>query len=660
MLMIKASSGSRCQGAELVEERQRLQKMVETEPKLFVIQGDVYEVEKLVGVKTVKGKRLYRVRWRGYGKESDTLEPEENLFSCKDMIEDLEAKLKERHERKKGKKLLKTQAISKEPINTEAEVNKMATATWQATEIQPIGAHSKDTFWRDFDEGKITVAGAVYEKDMYSKVKERAARTNNSGEPSKSGETSPQKENPPPPLCPKVLLKRKPCNRTTDSLGFKSPLKKPISLQVRKRKKYDVLRDYRRRKSRIHRKRNIDENGRHKLLKSLAKHDSFSVENGLSSSNILQELLINDEKGTTFPEYVLNSLKSESEKMNCVFKNNCKDSSCGEVLGTDGRKSQSLICKISMQENSMTAYPAFSQRSGRVNQLHQNEAGTRMNIMVAKMFSSLIDGIVNEKLEKVERFCKNGYIVNCCRGDGTTALMVAAHLGRYYSTRILLKANAHKDKQNQKGETALMLACKNKHSEVVKLLLEHGANFALTNSDGVNVLKISNQCGNQTTMHNILIEHIVRVVSKFESEARLLIDPIAQIKYALFPIQCFSLNEGPVYSINFHHHVKLESPEKNGNQNLLFIAHSTFHEKAVHCQFDVESVIYNVTINGIKQDTFEDVSSVFKVTGLQNGSNRVSITTVHSPQSEVKLIVCAYKVHRTVVCFPSQKLKGDF
>lgn len=34
---------------------------------------------------------------------------------------------------------------------------------------------------------------------------------------------------------------------------------------------------------------------------------------------------------------------------------------------------------------------------------------------------------------------------------------------------------------------------------------------------------------------------------------------------------------------------------------------------------------------------FQDVSSVFKVTGLQNGSNKVSITAVHSPQSEVSL-----------------------
>lgn len=53
---------------------------------------------------------------------------------------------------------------------------------------------------------------------------------------------------------------------------------------------------------------------------------------------------------------------------------------------------------------------------------------------------------------------------------------------------------------------------------------------------------------------------IHRIVSEFEERARSVIEHVAEIKYALFPIQCFSLNEGPKYSINFHHHVKLESP----------------------------------------------------------------------------------------------------
>lgn len=641
-----------------------MEKMVETEPKLFLIQGDVYEVEKLVDFKIVKGQKLYRVRWRGYGRESDTMEPEENLLSCKDMILDLEKKMRERGQKRKNKKLFKPQICTKElRSSVTSDCNKILkdATTWQATEVHPSGTNSKDTFWRDFDEGKISVSGTVYDKDMYSKVKERAeraARTINVSDGHKNLETG-QKENPLPPLCPKVVLKRKPVNRiSSESLSYKSSFKvKPMGLQIRKRKKYDVLRDYRKRKSRIHRKRNLNENRRRKMI--YRNSDKSDHEYGQSSSNILQELLINDElKGSVLPDYVLNSSNSdscESKVKDMRIKLQRDSSTLEEMMKGEGRKN-SLMCKISMQD-AMKSYNQGMRKDER-NSSYRNSAS--MDATIRKVFSSMIDAVVNDHLEKVERLCKNNCVVNCCQEDGTTALMVASQLGHYFATKALLKANAHKDKQDKKGETALMMACKNGHAQIAKLLLEHGANFALTNAEGINVLRIVNQYASQPKIHDILIEHIVRVVSQFESGARLQVRHIAQIKYALFPIQCFSLNEGPKYSIYFHHHVKLESPEKNGNQNLLFIARATISTNSVLCQFDADTLVHHISINGVKQDLFsENISSVFKVTGLKNGSNKVSIATAHYPESELKLIVCAYKVHRSMLCFPTQKLKSE-
>ncbi|GFY42040.1 uncharacterized protein TNIN_14001 [Trichonephila inaurata madagascariensis] len=657
--------------------------MVDTEPKLFLLQEDVYEVEKLVAVKIVKGQKLYRVRWRGYGKDSDTLEPEENLLSCKDMILDLEKKIRERHQKRKNKKLFKPQICTKELRSSKnnicsrpfpsslmesdfmrvtSDCNKIwkDASTWQATEVHPSGTNSKDTFWRDFDEGKISVSGTVYDKDMYSKVKERAeraARTINLSEGHKNLEIA-QKENPMPPLCPKVVLKRKPVNRTSsESLMYKSSFKvKPMGLQIRKRKKYDVLRDYRKRKSRIHRKRNLDENGQRKMI--YRNSDKSDHEYGQNSSNILQELLINEElKSSVLPDYVLNSSKSDScgSKVKDMRIKLQRDSTCEEMMKGEGRKN-SLMCKISMQD-AMKSYNQGMKKDER-NSSHRNS--TNMDATIRKVFSSMIDAVVNDHLEKVERLCKNNCVINCCQEDGTTALMVASQLGHYFATKALLKANAHKDKQNKRGETALMMACKNGHAQIAKLLLEHGANFALTNAEGINVLRIVNQYASQPKIHDILIEHIVKVVSQFESSARLQVRHIAQIKYALFPIQCFSLNEGPKYSIYFHHHVKLESPEKNGNQNLLFIARTTINTSSVLCQFDTDTLVHHISINGVKQDLFsENISSVFKVTGLKNGSNKVSIATAHYPESELKLIVCAYKVHRSMLGFPTQKLKSE-
>ncbi|GBN18997.1 hypothetical protein AVEN_190386-1 [Araneus ventricosus] len=585
-------------------------KMVETEPKLFLIQGDVYEVEKLVAVKIVKGQKLYRVRWRGYGRDSDTMEPEENLLSCKDMILDLEKKIRNRHERRKNKKSFRPQVTPKElRSSVTSDCNKILkdATTWQATEVHPSGPNSKDTFWRDFDEGKISVSGTVYDKDMYSKVKERAERgvrtiaLMDGGKMLEPG----QKENPTPLLCPKVVLKRKPINRTSnESLSYKSSFKvKPVGLQIRKRKKYDVLRDYRKRKSRIHRRRNLDENGRRKLaFRSSDKADSHTMECGQSSSNILQELLINDElKGSLRPDYILNSSKIDnntSKVKDMKIKLQRESSAHEEMVKGEGRKNP-LVCKISLQD----VVFSYKKDEGKP----RKSSFSNMDAAIRKMFFSLLDAVASDRLDQVERLCNNNYVINCCKEDGTTALMIAAEAGRYFIAKALLKANAHKDRQNIKGETALMMACKNGHSQIAKLLLEHGANFALTNSDGINVLRIVNQYVTHPKIHDILIEHIVRVVSQFESGARSQVKHIAQIKYALFPIQCFSLNEGPKYSIHFHYHWKLESPEKNGNQNLLFIARAAINTSSVQCQFDADTLVHNIFINGVKQDLFNQI-----------------------------------------------------
>lgn len=46
----------------------------------------IEKVENIVGHKTVKGKLLYQIRWKGYSKDSDTWEPEDTL-SCPDIIQ---------------------------------------------------------------------------------------------------------------------------------------------------------------------------------------------------------------------------------------------------------------------------------------------------------------------------------------------------------------------------------------------------------------------------------------------------------------------------------------------------------------------------------------------------------------------------------------------
>ena len=49
--------------------------------------------------------------------------------------------------------------------------------------------------------------------------------------------------------------------------------------------------------------------------------------------------------------------------------------------------------------------------------------------------------------------------------------------------------------QEKDGESALIIAVRNGHTEVVKVLLEYGADMNLRNKDGLSALIISNQQG---------------------------------------------------------------------------------------------------------------------------------------------------------------------
>ncbi|XP_040844280.1 M-phase phosphoprotein 8-like isoform X2 [Ochotona curzoniae] len=47
---------------------------------------DVFEVEKILDMKTEGGRVLYKVRWKGYASEDDTWEPEVHLEDCKEVL----------------------------------------------------------------------------------------------------------------------------------------------------------------------------------------------------------------------------------------------------------------------------------------------------------------------------------------------------------------------------------------------------------------------------------------------------------------------------------------------------------------------------------------------------------------------------------------------
>merc|ERR1719186_2043535 len=46
-----------------------------------------YEVEKIVDNRRHRGIKQFRVKWKGYGDDMNTWEPEANLVDCKEMLQ---------------------------------------------------------------------------------------------------------------------------------------------------------------------------------------------------------------------------------------------------------------------------------------------------------------------------------------------------------------------------------------------------------------------------------------------------------------------------------------------------------------------------------------------------------------------------------------------
>ena len=95
--------------------------------------------------------------------------------------------------------------------------------------------------------------------------------------------------------------------------------------------------------------------------------------------------------------------------------------------------------------------------------------------------------------------------VNAMNNEGVTALMCASSQGHTEIVRMLLEKGAEVNAPNvHDGETALMAASESGRAEVVSLLLENGANLNATNDDGETALMIASKNGRADVLSLLL------------------------------------------------------------------------------------------------------------------------------------------------------------
>jgi len=98
----------------------------------------------------------------------------------------------------------------------------------------------------------------------------------------------------------------------------------------------------------------------------------------------------------------------------------------------------------------------------------------------------------NNNIAKVRQALIGGIDVNKQNNLGDSALMLAAKNGCLEVVRLLLEKDIEVDKKNNLGDSALMLAAKNGQSEVVELLLKNNADTDKQNNLGCTAFSLGN------------------------------------------------------------------------------------------------------------------------------------------------------------------------
>lgn len=104
-----------------------------------------FEVEKIVGHRTIKGRRQFLVRWKGYDEDSDTWEQEKDL-NCPQLIEEFIAEDEENQENKSKKSENSPKPSKTKSPRADKKSKKRMSSSKKET------ADGKDTATEDEDE----------------------------------------------------------------------------------------------------------------------------------------------------------------------------------------------------------------------------------------------------------------------------------------------------------------------------------------------------------------------------------------------------------------------------------------------------------------------------------------------------------------------------
>jgi ankyrin repeat protein len=132
-------------------------------------------------------------------------------------------------------------------------------------------------------------------------------------------------------------------------------------------------------------------------------------------------------------------------------------------------------------------------------------AGAKVSLANEYGVTPLSLACTNRSAPMVERLLKAGADPNAALWSGETPLMTCAQTGNVDTVKMLLSLGANPNaKENQQGQTALMRAVAEKHSEVVRALIDRGADVRARSKGGFTALLFAGQQGDIASARMLL------------------------------------------------------------------------------------------------------------------------------------------------------------
>ncbi|KAF3825964.1 hypothetical protein GH733_006791 [Mirounga leonina] len=199
--------------------------------------------------------------------------------------------------------------------------------------------------------------------------------------------------------------------------------------------------------------------------------------------------------------------------------------------------------------------------------------------------------------------------------------------GDYIAVKVALNSN---EEYNLDQE-----ACKRGNSDIVRLVIECGADCNILSKHQNSALHFAKQCNN-VLVYDLLKNHLETLSRVAEETIRDYFEARLALLEPVFPIACHRLCEGPDFSTDFNYKPPQNIPEGSGI--LLFIFHANFLGKEVIARLCGPCSVQAVVLNDKFQlPVFLDSHFVYSFSPAA-GLNKLFIRLTEAPSAKVKIL----------------------